>query len=282
MNNLVRFLTKNSFILLFLLLEIFAFWMLIANNNYQNSKFFNSSNFFVGNFYSTTRNIKDYFNLKQVNKELAEQNARLQSSNISSFVKVYGRIYQINDTSYHQTYVYGTAKVINNSTNKRQNYITIDKGGLNGVEAEMGVISANGVVGIVKNVSKNFASVMSVLHDKTKLSAKIKKSGYFGSLVWEGNNYREAQLKDIPNHVKLIVGDTVVTTGYSSIFPENILIGTVAAFDLPEGNNFYNITIRFSVDFKKLSQVYIVRSLQKNEKDELETNSQQETQETKE
>jgi len=276
MRNLFRFLTKYSFIFLFLIFEFFAFWMIIANNNYQNSKFFNSSNFLVGNFYATVHNINDYFHLKDVNKELAEQNARLQANNISSFVKVYGRTYEINDTAYHQTYMYSAAKVVNNSTNKRQNYITIDKGELNGVSAEMGVISAQGVVGIVKNVSKNFGSVMSILHDKNKLSAKIKKSGYYGSLVWEGNNYREAQLKDIPNHVKLVVGDTVVTTGYSSIFPENVLIGTVQEFDLPEGNNFYNITIRFAVDFKNLSHVYVVRSLQKEEKEKLETESQQE------
>lgn len=276
MRNLFRFLTKNSFIFLFLILEFFAFWMLIANNNYQNSKFFNSSNFLVGNFYATIHNINDYFHLKEVNKELAEQNAKLQANNISSFVKVYGRIYEINDTAYHQTYMYSAAKVVNNSTNKRQNYITIDKGDLNGISAEMGVISAQGVVGIVKNVSNNFGSVMSILHDKNKLSAKIKKSGYYGSLVWEGNNYREAQLKDIPNHVKLTVGDTVVTTGYSSIFPENVLIGTVQEFDLPEGNNFYNIIIRFAVDFKNLSHVYVVRSLQKEEKEKLETESQQE------
>ena len=253
--------------------------MLIANNNYQNSKFFNSSNFYVGNFLSSIYNIKDYLHLKEVNKELAEQNAKLQANNISAFVKVYGSVYQINDTIYHQAYSYSTAKVVNNSTNKRQNYITIDKGSLNGIKAEMGVISAQGVVGIVKNVSKNFSSIMSILHDKNKISAKIKKSGYYGSLVWEGNNYREAQLKDIPNHVKLVIGDTVVTTGFSSIFPENILIGTVSGFDLPEGDNFYNITITFSVDFKSLSHVYIVRSLQKQEKDLLETVSQQEIKE---
>ncbi|MBX2960488.1 MAG: rod shape-determining protein MreC [Flavobacteriales bacterium] len=276
MRNIFKFLTKNSFIFLFLLLEFFAFWMLIANNNYQNSSFFNSSNFFVGNMFSTIQNINDYFNLKQVNKELAEQNAKLQSNNIASFTKVYGRIFEINDTVYHQNYRYSAAKVVNNSTNKRQNYITIDKGELNGIEAEMGVICANGVVGIVKNVSKNFGSVMSVLHDKYKLSAKIKKSGYFGSLVWEGNNYREAQLKDIPNHVKLVIGDTVVTTGYSTIFPENILIGWVKEFDLPEGNNFYNITIEFAVDYKNLSHVYVVRSLMKEEQLKLEAESQQE------
>lgn len=276
MKDFFRFLTKNSFIFLFLIFEVFAFWMIIANNNYQNSKFFNSSNFLVGNFYGTVNSINDYFHLKEVNKELSEQNAKLQANNISSFVKVYGRIYEINDTAYHQTYMYGAAKVVNSSTNKRQNYITIDKGDLNGVAAEMGVISAQGVVGIVKNVSKNFGSVMSILHDKNKLSAKIKKSGYYGSLVWEGNNYREAQLKDIPNHVKLVVGDTVVTTSYSSIFPENVLIGTVQEFDLPEGNNFYNITIRFAVDFKSLSHVYVVRSLQKGEREKLETESQKE------
>lgn len=279
MRNLIKFFTKNSFIFLFLFLEFFSFWMVIANNNYQNSKFFNSSNYFVGNFYSSIYNIKDYLHLKEVNKELAEQNAKLQANNISAFVKVYGRTYLINDSIYHQAYSYSAAKVVNNSTNKRQNYITIDKGSLNGIEAEMGVISAQGVVGIVKNVSKNFSSVMSILHDKNKISAKIKKSGYYGSLVWEGNNYREAQLKDIPNHVKLVIGDTVVTTGFSSIFPENILIGTVSAFDLPEGDNFYNITITFSVDFKSLSHVYIVRSLQKQEKDLLETVSQQEIKE---
>jgi len=138
----------------------------------------------------------------------------------------------------------------------------------------MGVISSKGVVGIIKNVSDHFSSVMSVLHEKNKLSAKIKKSGYYGSLVWEGNNYREAELKDIPNHVKLAIGDTIVTSGYSSIFPENILIGTVKEFDLPKGNNFYNIKIEFTEDYKNLSHVYIVRSLLKEEKEKLEAQNQ--------
>ncbi len=276
MRNLVKFLTKNSFIFLFLILQFIAFWMLVLNNNYQNSTVFNSSNFFVGNMYASIQNINEYFHLKEINKELSEQNAKLQSANISSFVKVYGSTYQIRDTSYHQSYNYTAAKVVNTSTNKRQNYITLDKGSLNGIKAEMGVISAQGVVGIVKNVSTNFSSVMSILHDKYKLSAKIKKSGYYGSLVWEGNNYREAQLKDIPNHVKLTVGDTVVTTGFSTIFPENILIGTIKEFNLPEGDNFYNITVTFSIDFKNLSHVFVVRSLLKEEKLKLETVSQQE------
>lgn len=210
-----------------------------------------------------------------MNRQLADENARLQSESIESYIKIYGKIFQIKDTTYLQSYSYSTAKVVNNTTNKRQNYITLDKGKLNSIEPEMGVICPEGVVGIVKNVSNQFSSVMSVLHDKNKMSAKIKKSGYFGSLVWNGNNYREAQLIDIPNHVKLVVGDTVVTSGFSSIFPENILIGTIKEFELPEGNNFYDITIEFSVDYKKLSHVYIIKSLLKEEKQRLEQTSQE-------
>ncbi len=257
------------------MLEFFAFWMLVINNNYQSSSYFNSSNYLVGNFYSSISNIGYYFNLKDVNRQLADENARLQSESIESYIKIYGKIFQIKDTSYLQSYSYSTAKVVNNTTNKRQNYITLDKGKLNAIEPEMGVICPEGVVGIVKNVSNQFSSVMSVLHDKNKMSAKIKKSGYFGSLVWNGNNYREAQLIDIPNHVKLVVGDTVVTSGFSSIFPENILIGTIKEFELPEGNNFYDITIEFSVDYKKLSHVYIIKSLLKEEKQRLEQTSQE-------
>lgn len=273
MRNLLRFFVKNSFIFLFLIFEVIAFGMLVQNNNYQNSKFFNSSNFLVGNLYATINNFNEYFHLKEDNEVLAEQNAKLLSTNTSSFMKVFGRLVQINDTTYLQKYVYSSAKIINNSTNKRQNYITLDKGSINGVKDEMGVISSKGVVGIVKNVSPHFSSVMSVLHEKTKLSAKIKKSGYFGSLVWGNNNYRIADLKDIPNHVKLSIGDTIVTSGFSSIFPENVMIGTVKEFDLPEGNNFYNIKVEFSEDYKNVSHVYVVRSLLKEEKEMLEQKS---------
>ncbi len=276
MRNLIRFFAKNSFLFLFLFLEFIAFTLLVFNNNYQNSKFFNSSNFLIGNLYATVNNINDYFNLKEVNAELAEQNAKLQTQKISSFTKIFGNTVEVNDTVYMQRYQYTSAKVINNSTNKRNNYITLDKGGINGIEAGMGVISANGVIGIVKNVSDNFCSVMSVLHEKNTVSAKIKNTGYFGPLVWELGNYREAQLKDIPNHVKLNVGDTIVTSGYSAIYPEGVLVGTIKEFDLPKGGNFYNITVEFSVDYKKLSHVYIVKNKQKEEQKQLEKITEEE------
>ena len=270
MKNLIRFLSKNSLLFLFLFLLFVSFTLLVQNNNYQNSKFFNSSNFLIGNLYATVNNVNDYFNLKEVNAELAEQNARLQTTQINTFSKVFGNTVSIADTTYSQKYVYTSAKAINNSTNKRENYITIDKGAINGIEAGMGVISAKGVIGTVKNVSENFCSVMSVLHEKNAVSTKIKKSGYIGSLVWELGNYRVAQLKDIPNHVELAPGDTIITSGYSSVFPAGIVVGWVKTFDLPEGNNFYNIDIELSVDYKSLSHVFIVKSLMKEEQKKLE------------
>jgi rod shape-determining protein MreC len=270
MGNLIRFLSKNSFLFLFLFLLFVSVVLLVKNNNYQNSKFFNSSNFLIGNLYSTVNNVDEYFNLKEVNAELAAQNARLQTTQINTFIKVHGNTISIKDTAYSQKYVYTSAKAINNSANKRENYITIDKGALNGIEAGMGVISAKGVIGTVKNVSENFCSVMSVLHEKNAVSTKIKKSGYIGSLVWELGNYRVAQLKDIPNHVELTRGDTVITSGYSSAFPEGVIVGLVKDFDIPEGNNFYTIDIELSVDYKSLSHVFIVKSLMKTEQEKLE------------
>jgi rod shape-determining protein MreC len=270
MRNLIRFLSKNSVVFIFLFLEFIAFVLLVKNNNYQNSKVFNSSNFLIGNLYSTINNVNDYFNLKEVNAELAEQNARLQTQSITSFTKIFGTTVEIRDTAYAQKYVYTSAKVVNNSTNKRTNYITLDRGGISGIKAGMGVVSAKGIIGTVKNVSDNFCSVMSVLHEKNAVSAKVKNTEYFGSLVWEVGNYREGQLKDIPNHVQLHRGDTIITTGYSLIYPAGILVGTIKEFDLPEGNNFYNITIEFSVDYRQLSHVFIVKNKQKDEQQELE------------
>lgn len=270
MRNLIRFLSKNSLVFIFLFLEFIAFLLLVQNNNYQNSKFFNSSNFLIGNLYSTINNVNDYFNLKSVNAELAEQNARLQNQSIKSFTKVFGTTVEINDTSYHQKYLYTSAKVVNTTTNKRNNYITLDKGKINGIEAGMGVVSGNGVIGTVKNVSDNFCSVMSVLHEKNAVSAKIKNSEYFGSLVWELGDYREAKLKEIPNHAKLHIGDTIITSGYSTIYPEGIKVGFIKDFELYEGSNFYEITVALSVDYKKLSHVFIVKNTMKEEQKKLE------------
>jgi rod shape-determining protein MreC len=179
-------------------------------------------------------------------------------------------IKKVNDTIHHQQYSFITAKVINNSVNRRNNYLTLNAGSLQGIKPEMGVISSEGIVGIVKDTSKHFCSVMSFLHKDSKISAKLKKSGYIGSLVWDGYDASRASLKDIALHVQFAKGDTIVTSSYSSIFPEDIMIGRVEDFETKAGDNFYDITIRLSTDFSKLSYVYIVNNVLKEEQQQLE------------
>lgn len=277
MRNFIQFLVKNSFIFLFLSLEIVAFFLIVKNNEYQSSKVFNSSNYLVGNLMASVKEVKDYLQLKEVNQNLAQQNAELLSKDKRSFVKIFGNSVVINDTTYYQKYVYTTAKVINNSTNNRENYLTLDQGEINGIKPGMAVIGTNGVVGIVKNVSPHFSSIISLLHQKIFISGKIKKSNYFGSVMWDSdqNNHRTALLKEIPNHVQLQKGDTIITSGFSTIFPEGVPIGIVKDFDLPKGSNFYEITIELTTDFKQVSHVYIVKSLTKEEQQSLEAKNQE-------
>ena len=272
MNNLVRFLSKNSFVFFFLLLQSISFVLLVKNNNYHHSKIFNSSNFLIGNLYATIDGLTNYLHLREGNIELAEQNAKLQSTNISSFTEVYGDVFEINDIPYSQKYVYTSAKVINNSTNKNANYLTIDKGSLDGIQAGMAVIAPSGVVGKVIRVSKHFSSIMSVLHHKSKVNGKIKETGYFGPVIWSSNtnNYQTGQLIDIPNHVELTIGDTIITSGYSDYFPEGISIGTIRSFKKVKGSNFHRVSINFSVNYQTVSNVFIVRSFLKKEQQDLE------------
>jgi rod shape-determining protein MreC len=214
--------------------------------------------------------VKEYVNLRKVNNDLALENSKLRSLLPSAYYIDTAGINNIKDSLHHQQYSYITAKVINNSVNKRNNYLTLNIGGLQGIRPEMGVVCSEGIVGIVKDTSKHFCSVISFLHKDAKLSAKLKKSGYIGSLVWDGYDATVASLKDIALHVKLAKGDTIVTSSYSSIFPEDIMIGRVEDFQTKAGENFYDITIKLSTDFSKLSYVYVVNNLLKQEQESLE------------
>jgi len=181
----------------------------------------------------------------------------------------------VNDTIYKRKYFYTQARVINNSINKQNNYLTLNIGSSNGVKKGMGVIGPEGVVGIVKNVSTHFASVLSVLHRSAKISTRLKNTNYFGSMQWSGRNYKEGMLLDIPNHVDIAIGDTIETSGYSATFPEGILLGTIKNFEKPEGENFYDITISFINDFKHLTHVYVVKNNYQLEQQSLESESEE-------
>jgi rod shape-determining protein MreC len=167
----------------------------------------------------------------------------------------------------HLKYAYISARIISNSVNQQQNYLTLDKGSEDGIRPDMGIISAGGVAGIITNVSPSYSTGLSLLNTRWNVSAKLSKNNYFGSLVWDGKNYREALLNEIPFHVDVAVGDTIVTSGFSSFFPEGITLGTVESFAKPGGDSFYTIRVKLSVDFKSLSYVEVIENNKKAEID---------------
>jgi rod shape-determining protein MreC len=275
MRNLVEFIAKNYFFFLFLLLETFCIYILVQNNKFQRASFVNSSSQISASVLSTSENIQQYFYLKSENERLAKENAELLSHDLLSFSVLVNGEYRVNDTTKRQKYTFTHAKVVNNSTNRRNNYLTLDKGSRQGVTNKMGVTSSSGVVGIVENVSENFCTVKSLLHSNTIINSKLKKDGTFGPLNWDGESFEYATLNDIPTHVRLFKGDTVVTSQYTLMFPENILIGTVDSYYRESTKPFYTVKIKLSTDFKKLSHVYIVDNKFRAEQEELEKKTEE-------
>lgn len=276
MNNLLNFIWKHHFTFLFLLLESFAFLLLVQSNRFHNANFLSFSNEISGNVYAGLNNVTEYFDLKKTNEQLAGENARLITLSKNSFIKINRNFLIINDTLYKQQYKYLSAKVINSTLNRRNNYLILDHGRQQGVEPGMGVISTHGVVGIVSKVSENFCSVISLLHKETIISAKLKKNDYFGIVTWQGGSYDFATLSDIPRHVTLQKGESVITRSSSGIFPEGVMIGWVEEFEVPAGENFYDIKLRLSSGFNRLTHVYIVKNVLKAEQAALEAEFKEE------
>ena len=274
MRSLLLFIWKNYFFFIFLLLESICIFLVVQNNYYQRASFVNSSNALSANVLETSSNIKQYFYLKNENENLSMENAELRSKLLESSSPTSINWTLRKDTSLRLKYQFTSAKVVNNSTNRRNNYLTLDKGSNQGIEKDMGVITSSGVVGRVQDVSENFCTVMSVLHSKFIVNAKIKKDGSYGPLIWDGTDFEYVTLKDIPTHVRFAIGDTIVTSAYSLAFPENIRIGTVEHWEQKSGENFYTVKVKLITDFKKLTHVYIVNNLMKKEQEELEKKSE--------
>jgi rod shape-determining protein MreC len=254
---------------LFLFLESLAFIILIQNNRFQQANFLGAANSISGNAFETINQVSEYLALKTVNQELAEENAQLKSEQLSAYYRLTPNRILLNDSTYQLQYTYLSAKVVNNTINKRNNYAILNQGDFSGVQRGMGVVSDKGVIGIVKSTSENYAAVITLLHKNTQISAKLLKNDYFGLVGWNGKDYRIAQLSDIPSHVDIKVGDTVVTRGSGAIFPPDIMLGRVLSFEEIEGTDFYDIEIELSVDFKNLSHVYVVENKFKWERDSL-------------
>ena len=275
MKRLLHFFLKNSFFFFFLLLEFIAVVLMFQNNEYQRSTFFSSTNVVVANLFKTTTNITDYLDLKSTNNSLAKENNELRNR----IIELENKNWQLNNSqdSTQNNYVradhslnYISAKVINASTKKRKNYITLNKGRRDGIEAGMGVVVSDGVVGIVKNVSEKFSVVIPLLNPEINVNTKLKSSNYSGILQWNGGNSQIANLNDIPRHLTVNIGDTLITSGHTTNFPEGINIGTISEYNLEPSDSYYDIKVKLAVNFETLSYVTVIKNHNKDEQLQLE------------
>jgi rod shape-determining protein MreC len=264
MHKLLAFLRKHQFFAFFVLLEIVSLLLLANSYSYHKSLQFNAVSDFSGNIFNSVNNIESYFSLKKENEKLLEENARLRSGLQVSFL--------ISDTSFafsDSLYNYIPARVVSNSVNKQNNFMLINKGSLHGIEKEMGVISGKGIAGIVIGTSKHYSRVMSVLHRNSRISGRIKKNNQLVNVVWDGQSYLNGKVNDIPSHIRLMTGDTIVTSGNSLIFPEGIVIGTIIDQTITENKSLGEATLAFCTDFNSLEHVYLIENKMKPEQDSL-------------
>ena len=278
MRNLLNFLLKYNYWFLFILLEVICFVLLFRFNNYQQSVYFTSANVVTGKVYEVSGSVSSYFHLKSVNEDLLDRNMLLeqQIANLENALRerqvdsvIVNSIRNLDNKDY-QIF---KAHVIRNSLNQADNYITLDKGSSSGIRPEMGVVDGNGVVGIVYKTSPNYSLVISVLNSKSSISCKIVGSEYFGYLKWEHGDSRYAYLKDLPRHAEFNLGDTVVTSGYSTVFPAGVMVGTVD--DMSDSNDglSYLLKIKLAMDFGKLGDVRVIARTGQMEQQELENMS---------
>jgi rod shape-determining protein MreC len=269
MRNLFQFLRRYYFVFLFLFLEALALTLFFNYNEFQGNVIYSATNSLTGSVDNLFRNISEYFSLRKTNRTLIEELAKLHSRLPEAFYKTDTVSNIFRDTYSGTEYRYISARVISNSTNKRNNFLMINKGSLHGIENHMGVIIGNRIVGQVVSVSPHFSWIMSVLHKDSRISAKFKKNNQLVTVEWPGGNYKAGEVKEIPRHVAIIKGDTIITSGNSEIFPEGILIGTIDRYTIAEDENFNYARILFSTDFNSLGYVEVVVDLMRKEKEEL-------------
>jgi len=268
MRTLLRFFQNNYNLLLFLLLEIIAFTLIIQGSSYQRSKLIGLNRQVTGFIYSKVDGAREYFSLKEANEELLEENTELRNRLDQISTKL-DSASVISEVKGEHRYYFVQSRVVHNSTYRQYNFLTLNKGKKQGVFRDMGVISEQGLVGIVLESSANFSTVIPIINRDFRLSAKIKSNNYAGILQWDGSSPRFAVLTEIPFHVDLTEGDTILTSGFSSIFPEGIEVGRIESFSLEKGN-FYDIKVELFTDFQGLFHVNVIRNHRQEEQLNLE------------
>lgn len=264
MRNLLNFLLKYINIIVFLILEGIALFWLTNGNSYHNSRVVKGIQGITRGLEERINNARSYLNLREINSNLARENSILRNQIELLARKEDLKFMSVDDSVFGQQFKYTSARVINNSVNRQKNYLTLDKGSLQGIKVDMAVTSGKDAVGVIVSCSENFSRAISLLNLDFRLSARIRSNGYFGSLSWDGRNYRHVVLNEIPQHIDVTVGDTIETTGYSAIFPEGVGIGTVSEHK-KSGSDFYIITVELFADFKRLQYVNIIGNLKRSE-----------------
>ncbi len=274
MKNLLDFLLKYNNWFLLILLEVISFALLFRFNSYQGSAFFTSANYLSGVGYEAVNGVTGYFHLRTINDGLVQQNVELQLQ-LEHYRKALANAKT--DVEWEQMrqevladYDIVKANVINNSLTRNDNYITLDKGEADGVRSEMGVVDGNGVVGIVYLTSDHYAVVIPVLNSKSSISCKVKRSDYFGFLKWEGGSSEYAFVKDMPRHSLFSLGDTIVTSGHSAVFPSGIPVGTVENMEDSHDGLSYILKVKLFTDFARLNDVRVIARKGQEEQLELE------------
>ncbi len=265
MQQLVYFIKKFRYFLLFVLLEVIALLFTIQQQAYHQSKFINSANALSGGLYKKLNNFQEFINLKSENKLLIEENIQLKNYIDKQNFKSPITTHQVTDsTVFHQKYEFLYAKIINNNFARQNNYLTIDKGLKQGVLSDLGVVNSKGVIGVIKNVSGNYATVLSILNSTSKINVRLKNSHHFGTLVWNGKNPNIVQIIDIPRQAVIKVGDSIITGGKSAIFPEGIPVGTITNFKF-EKNKYREINVSLFNDMTALGYAQVIKNLHKTE-----------------
>jgi len=244
-------------------LELSALFLTVQFHSFQKSKFINSANGITGGMYNSITSFRSYLYLREENTLLAQENIELRNLLLKKVVSTIPLKDSINQ-KFNQKFKYTTAKIINNDFHKRNNFLTLDKGENDHISPDMAVLNAKGIIGITTNTSDNYTSAISVLNTNFKLNARLKNANYFGTLIWDGSSKKEVQLVDIPRQAILKLGDTIVTGGRSTIFPEGILIGHVSNIE-QEHNRYKKIDVTLFNDITNLTNVYIVSNLHKIE-----------------
>ena len=267
MISLINFIIKNGAIFMFLFLQTICMWMIVTFNDHQREIFLHNTVLITSGAQERISNLYDYWALYSISDSLAMENARLKEQLFSGSASAQ---YPKSELDQYGKDSIIAAKIIYNRISGGNNHLLINRGKNHGIDRGMGVITAGkGVAGIIKACTRNYCSVLSILHSQASISGKIKNRGYFGSLVWRSTNPRLLQLEAIPVHATFEVGDTVVTSGFSTIFPEGIPLGTIQSYEIPPGSNFYRIEVRTLNDLSKARYVYVVKDLHKAEKDSL-------------